>query len=207
MTPQNGIKNIIFDLGNVLIPLKADQATKAFLDLMPEGTTEEDIQNIKNSQCFLDYETGQITTDEFLGGLLPFFRPEVKREEIANAWQTILGEFPVVHVEMLQRLGQNYRVFLLSNTNEIHASKFEKEVPRVDHLKNLFERLYYSHQMGLRKPQPEIYKQVLTDNNLIPSETLFADDLPENIETAEKLGIQTLLVTPEIELHKWFEKY
>ena len=207
MTPQNGIKNIIFDLGNVLIPLKTEQATKAFLDLMPEGKTGEDIKNIKSSKCFFDYETGRISTDEFLNELLPFFKPEVKKEEIANAWKTIIGEFPVVHVEMLQRLRQKYRIFLLSNTNEIHASKFEKEVPRVDHLKNLFERLYYSHQMGLRKPQSEIYNKVLAANNLIPSETLFADDLPENIETAKKLGIQTLLVTPELELNKWFEKY
>ncbi|PWD99501.1 HAD family hydrolase [Marinilabilia rubra] len=207
MTPQNGIKNIIFDLGNVLIPLKTEQATKAFLDLMPEGKTGEDIKNIKSSKCFFDYETGRISTDEFLNELLPFFKPEVKKEEIANAWKTIIGEFPVVHVEMLQRLRQKYRIFVLSNTNEIHASKFEKEVPRVDHLKNLFERLYYSHQMGLRKPQSEIYNKVLADNNLIPSETLFADDLPENIETAKKLGIQTLLVTPELELNKWFEKY
>lgn len=207
MTAKNGIKNIIFDLGNVLIPLKPEKATKAFLTLMPERKTEEDIQKIKTSKCFFDYETGQISTDEFLGELLPYFKSGVKKEDIAEAWKTILGKFPVSHVEMLQRLGQKYRIFLLSNTNEIHASKFEKEVPGVDHLENLFERLYYSHLMGLRKPQVEIYQQVLNDNNLVPAETLFADDLPDNIETAKQLGIQTLLVTPDIELYKWFEKY
>ncbi len=204
MQKLEGIKNIIFDLGNVLIPLRPDEATEAFQRIMLNDKNTPDIFTFKNLDLFTYYETGKISTSEFLNLLKPYFNTGVTNKEIIKAWNTVLGDFPKSHVEMLKKLAPRYRLFVLSNTNEIHTAKFEKEVPQVEHLKDLFEKLYYSHLEGLRKPQPEIYKRVIEQNQLIPSETLFADDLEENLEPARQLGIRTLHVNPQMDLHSWF---
>ncbi|WP_291855867.1 HAD family phosphatase [Marinilabilia sp.] len=201
------IKNIIFDLGNVLIPLEKEAAKAAFNELLAEDQKHTDIFSFKTLDAFIDYEIGKISSEQFLESIRIFFRPDVLNSEIVNAWNKIIGDFPVENVAMLKNLGQQYRLFVLSNTNEIHANKYEKEVPGVEHLGDLFEKLYYSHIMGLRKPQPEIYEQVLIENLLNPAETLFADDLAENIESAGKLGVQTLHVTPGLDLPGWFSGF
>jgi putative hydrolase of the HAD superfamily len=201
------IKNIIFDLGNVLIPLEQEAARDAFNELLAENQKKADILSFKNLSAFIDYEIGKISSEQFLESIRKFFRLNVLNSEIVNAWNTIIGDFPVENVAMLKKLGQHYRLFVLSNTNEIHANKYEKEVPGTEHLGDLFEKLYYSHIMGLRKPQREIYEQVLSENRLNPSETLFADDLAENIASAGELGIQTLHVTPGLDLPEWFSKF
>ncbi len=201
------IKNIIFDLGNVLIPLEREAARAAFSQLLSEDHKQTDVFSFKTLDAFIDYETGIISSGEFIENIRIFFRDEVSDEEITLAWNRIIGNFPPDHVEMLQRLGNHYRLFVLSNTNEIHAGKYEKEVPGIEHLGDLFEKLYYSHIMGLRKPQPEIYERVLMENGLNPAETLFADDLAENIKSAAKLGIQTLHVTPGLDLPGWFREF
>lgn len=206
MQKSANIKNIIFDLGNVLIPLKTDNAREAFQKLMPSSQAVPDIFSFKNLDNFTDFETGRISAHVFFESLKPRFREDVTINEIISAWNKILGNFPAEHTEMLKKLAAKYRLFVLSNTNEIHAAKYEKEVPGVDHLKDLFEKLYYSHLEGLRKPQPELYERVLKQNQLNPGETLFADDLPENIETARNLGIQTLHVTPDMNLPEWFSQ-
>lgn len=201
------IKNIIFDLGNVLIPLEGEAAREAFNQLLSDDHKKTDVFTFKTSDFFIEYETGQISSEEFLEKIRRFFRADVSNEEIISAWNKIIGDFPAKHVEMLRDLGQQYRLFVLSNTNEVHANKYEKEVPGVEHLGDLFEKLYYSHIMGVRKPQPEIYQQVLMENGLNPAETLFADDLAENIESAGRLGIQTLHVTPGLDLAGWFRGF
>jgi putative hydrolase of the HAD superfamily len=201
------IKNIIFDLGNVLIPLQGEKASKIFWELMTDEARQLDISSFQSLDLFLEYETGKISTDKFLDSINPFFKHGVTNGDIMNAWDTILGDFPPEHVTLLKRLGEKYRLFALSNTNEMHVAKIETQIPEVNHIGDLFEKLYYSHMEGLRKPQSELYQRVLNENNLIPSETLFADDLFLNIETAKKLGIQTLHVTPDIELTKWFEEF
>jgi epoxide hydrolase-like predicted phosphatase len=207
MQNLEGIKNIIFDLGDVLIPLRKSQASKAFRQIMPDGQESPDVFSFKTLDAFTDYETGKITSADFIDSLKPYFKHDVSDDKIIEAWNKIIGDFPVAHVEMLTMLSPHYRLFVLSNTNEIHVAKYEKEVPGVSHLSNLFEKLYYSHLMGLRKPQPEIYKRVINENNLIPSETLFADDLQENLLSAGQLGIRTLYVTPQLNLCNWFNEH
>ncbi len=201
------IKNIIFDLGNVLIPLERETARIAFNELLSDEHRQTDIFSFKTLDAFIDYEIGLISSEQFIQSIRRFFRPDVSNNEIIGAWNKIIGDFPPDYVQMLKSLGNQYRLFVLSNTNEIHANKYEKEVPGVEHLGDLFEKLYYSHLMGLRKPKPEIYQQVLSESLLNPAETLFADDLAENIESAEKLGIQTLHVTPGFDLPGWFRAF
>ncbi|WP_016776656.1 HAD family hydrolase [Anaerophaga thermohalophila] len=201
---HNGLKNIIFDLGNVLVPLQKERARIEFRKLMPEDSDIKDVFSLVSLDCFPQYEIGQISSSEFFNCLKPYFRSDTTQEDFFHAWGQIIGDFPPEHVEMLKELRKRYNLYLLSNTNEGHVKDFEKKVPGVNHIGDLFEKIYYSHIEGLRKPQPEIYKLVLEQNKLAPPETLFADDLAENIEAASKLGIQTLHVTPDVELPKWF---
>jgi len=205
MQTHEHIDNIIFDLGNVLIPLRLDSINEIFGNLTKDSITPEQL-GINARDTFHAYETGKISTHQFLTNLKEYFKQGVSNSEIEMAWNMILGDFPVAHVEMLKKLAPGYRLFVLSNTNELHAEKFETEVPGVTHINDLFEKLHYSHIEGLRKPQMELYERVLKQNNLNPSETLFADDLPENLEPAEKLGIRTLHVTPGLDLPEWFRR-
>lgn len=201
---NNGLKNIIFDLGNVLVPLETERARTDFRKLMPEDSRFKDPFSLVSLECFTQYEIGQISSSGFFNCLKPYFRSDITQEDFFHAWNRIIGDFPPEHVEMLKNLRKRYNLYLLSNTNESHVKYFEKKVPGVNHIGELFEKVYYSNIEGLRKPQPEIYKVILEQNKLAPQETLFVDDLAENIEAAGKLGIQTLHVTPDVDLPKWF---
>jgi putative hydrolase of the HAD superfamily len=138
MENHNGIKNIIFDLGNVLIPLQGEKAGKIFWELMTEEARQSDLSSFQSLDSFLKYETGKISTDEFLDSIYPFFKSGVTNRDIMDAWNTILGDFPPEHVSLLKRLGKKYRLFALSNTNEMHAAKFETQIPEVNHIGDLF---------------------------------------------------------------------
>ncbi|MGQ1889546.1 HAD family hydrolase [Thermophagus sp. OGC60D27] len=202
-----GIKNIIFDLGNVLIPLQMEQAGKAFRKLISDHTGITDPLKLSQLDSFTQYETGKISTRRFFESLKPYFKSEVTIEDFSKAWNQILGEFPMVHAQMLTQLQARYQLFLLSNTNELHADYFEQNISGIIEPDQVFKRIYYSHVEGLRKPQQELYLRVLSQNHLQPSETLFADDLPENIESAKQLGIRTLQVTPDMDLPKLFAAF
>ncbi len=203
MENLKGIKNIIFDLGNVLIPLQIQKASEVFQNLMNNDLSPEAFIE-KNGDAFQAYETGKISTSRFIETLRKDMNPEVTYEQIIDAWNMALGDFPARHVELVSKLRPHFHLFILSNTNELHAKRFETEVPGVSHIGDLFDGLHYSHIEGLRKPQPELYEKVIRKNDLVPSETLFADDLKENLEVAEKFGIKTLHVTPDVDIYEWF---
>ena len=144
-------------------------------------------------------ETGAITKAEFRTGIREAANnPALKDEEIDAAWNSLLIGVPENVHEVLLAVKKNYRTFLLSNTNQIHYDyildylKKEYEVENNDHL---FEKAYYSQLMQLRKPNVEIFEQVIKENNLNPEETLFIDDSPQHLIGAKKAGLHTLLMT------------
>lgn len=192
------IKNIIFDYGNVIFEIDFRITQKALAEL--------GIPNIENffghkghDILFNDLETGAITPAQFRDGIRAAAQnPAIKDEEIDAAWNSLLiGVPPNVH-DVLLEVKNHYRTFLLSNTNQIHYDyimdylKKEFDVESNDHL---FEKAYYSQLMFLRKPNVEIFEQVLKENNLDPAETLFIDDSPQHLEGAKKAGLHTLLMT------------
>lgn len=192
------IKNIIFDYGNVIFEIDFRIAQKALAELgIP------DIENFfghkGHDNLFNDLETGAISPAQFRDGIRAAAQnPDIKDEVIDAAWNSLLiGVPPNVH-DVLLEVKKNYRTFLLSNTNQIHYDyimkylKTEFDVENNDHL---FEKAYYSQLMFLRKPNVEIFQQVLKENNLDPAETLFIDDSPQHLVGAQKAGLQTLLMT------------
>lgn len=192
------IKNIIFDYGNVIFEIDFRITQKALAQI--------GIPNIENffghkghTDLFDNLETGLITPAQFRDGIrLEAQNPALTDAEIDAAWNSLLiGVPPNVH-DVLLKVKENYRTFLLSNTNQIHYDyimKYLKDEFDVENNDHLFEKAYYSQQMLKRKPNVEIFEQVIHENNLNPAETLFIDDTPGHLEGAKKAGLQTLLMT------------
>jgi len=195
---MENIKNIIFDYGNVIFTLDFNRNRQAWVDLGiadPDGFFSHHAQD----KIFSEMDRGAVSEAEFRDYIRKIAnKPELTDAEIDGAWNALLvGVKPENH-ELLLRVKDQYRTFLLSNTNSIHHrwfAEYLKNEHGLDGNEPLFEKVYYSHLMGKRKPDAEIFQQVLDENNLDPAETIFIDDSPQHIEGAKKLGIHTYLMT------------
>lgn len=202
------IKNIIFDLGGVIIdidPNRSFQALQAFVADEENGT---DLFS-ESVSLFLDYEKGMISSDEFRKGIRTLARNDsLHDQQIDEAWNAMLLDIPLDRINVLKKLKSHYSLYVLSNTNDIHVPAFNSIVAKVcgeSDIACFFDKVYFSHELQLRKPDPAIYAHVLKDNNLKPEETLFIDDRYENIKAAEALGIKTFLVEKERDIVAFFE--
>ena len=141
-------------------------------------------------------EKGLITPENFHKEINSQLINKVSSEKIDKAWSAMLLDFPKGRIELLQKLNKKYRLFLLSNTNQIHFHQYNKDLINQFGfgLNSLFEKAYYSFELGMRKPDTEIFEYALDDSNLDPFETLFIDDLDKNIETASRLGLNTIWI-------------
>lgn len=179
------INAIIFDFGDIFINLNKDSCNNEFKKL---GLVSlDDALLVKNDL----FEKGKITEKEFIQSFQTFI-PNASFDEIKSAWNTILGEFPLYRLEFLQMLTGKYRLFLLSNTDSIHIDFFENKYGPsfTKDFYQCFERVYFSFEMGMRKPDEAIYTYVLKQNDLTARNTLFIDDKKANTDSAKALGIQ-----------------
>lgn len=196
------IKNIIFDLGKVLLNLDFDASITAFNKL----GLEEDVLN--NQQAFADpvfyqLETGKITPEKFRTKVRKILnKPEISDQEIDDAWCAMLKDIPEKRVEMLKRLSESYKLFLFSNTNEIHTELLHKEFMESYgfEFSSLFVKDFYSHEINERKPDLSSFQKVTELSGVEPAETLFVDDLESNIKGAEKAGFKTLWLKDSMEI-------
>jgi FMN phosphatase YigB (HAD superfamily) len=179
------INAIIFDFGDVFINLDK-QATVD--DLKKLGLTEwnDELHNLN-----IQFETGKITRDDFLQGIQKHI-PKASTIEIMEAWNAILLDFPLHRLEFLQMLSKKYRLFLLSNTDEIHIETFEQKhgTTFYSDFYQCFEQVYFSFEVEMRKPNSEIFNYVLNKHELQAKRTLFVDDKKENTDAAAELGFQ-----------------
>lgn len=191
---NKSIKNIIFDFGDIFIDLDKPASMAAILEIAPEFTLDAETTAIN-----MAYEKGELTTDEFVAHYKTLL-PAVPENQLKAIWNAIILEMPEYRVDFLEELrnkGQ-YRLFLLSNTNSLHMEKVLENCGDAlfNRFRGLFDQFYLSHEIGLRKPDREIYEFVLTQNDLHPEESLFIDDLEENTRGAEVLGIHTWNLQP-----------
>jgi putative hydrolase of the HAD superfamily len=202
---DQSVKNLVFDLGGVILDLAVDQTIQAFANLA--GISAEKATSIfHTSPEFNLYEKGGMTDQEFRDFLKSAYTPNASDAEIDKAWNQMLRSMPIRKLDLLENLKKQYRVLLLSNTNEIHlsyinANLLPKEAKSLD---QYFHKAYYSHRMLKRKPDTEIFEQVLDENNLIPGQTLFLDDNLLNVKGAESVGIKTVHVTYPDLILKYF---
>lgn len=195
---MEGIKNIIFDLGGVLLDIDYKKTTAAF-EAIGYRDFEKMFSQYKLSPMFEDLETGKIPEDEFLENLIRLSTLSVKRKAVLDAWNAMLLEFRTESLVNLTELSGKYELYLLSNTNSIHISAFRKIFTRdtgKPTLDDYFRKAWYSHEIGLRKPYREVYEFVLREGNMEPGETFFIDDTTSNIEMANEIGIRTHLLKP-----------
>lgn len=181
------IKNIIFDFGDVFINLDKEATLKEMNTFGLSEPTPE-LYTLAKS-----YEVGKLSSAAFLNSLHHIL-PEATPQALTRAWNAIILDFPEPRLQFIEELSReaNYRLFLLSNTNEMHI-KYVKEtmgIENYERFKACFEQFYLSHEIKLRKPNTHIYEFVLQKNKLNPKETLFIDDTEENTEGAKKLGIK-----------------
>lgn len=184
------IKNIIFDFGNVLLNINPALTAEAFKKLGIKD--ESDFFGGRSSiELMVKYERGQATSEEFIQAISASVSDKVTSEQIIDAWNALLLDFPSMRVELLQQLRSDYRLFLLSNTNQIHFEKYTQQFQAIYGypLESLFEKMWFSHQIGLSKPDTAVFEFVLKDKNLNPAETLFIDDTLMHVEAARKSGI------------------
>jgi len=187
------IRNIIFDLGGVLLPINFAAVLESFNKLGDSVDTDFYSQQ-KQIPVFDRLERGESTPAEFLFELKKNF-PNASDQDLTLAWNAILGTFPQNRFELLEKVRRHYRIFLLSNTNGIHVQQFLADMKannNVEDFASYFEELYYSHETGFRKPERQIYELVLLENNLNAAETLFIEDTEANVHGAVAAGIPTL---------------
>lgn len=189
------IKNIIFDLGNVVIHIDPDLTIQKFKSMgIPDFDSLYTI--MRQSDIFDRLDTGKTTLSAFRNTIRSHSKTNLTDQQIDEAWCAMLLDFPEENIRLLQRLRPHYKLFLLSNTNQIHIDyyldKLQKEKGSAL-IPDLFDHAYYSHEIGFRKPHREAFDYVLKAESLKPAETLFIDDLEHNVIGARKAGMQAYL--------------
>jgi len=193
---MQNIKNLIFDLGGVIMNIDFKKTEEAFRLLGLENFSNH-INQFHITDFFRQYEIGLISDDEFVEGISKLMDKPADADKIIAAWNALLLDFPPERIDLLKKLKTKYRTFLLSNTNSLHFKEFNQRLFNEQgvYLEDIFEKTYYSHTANLRKPDAAIFQLVLNENDLNPTETLFIDDTALNFPEAEKLGIRVQHVT------------
>jgi len=190
----NNIRHIILDFGGVLLNIDYARTEKAFIDL---GISDfgEKYSQLQQTELFNQLETGKIKEEQFVSALKNMSAKTLSDHQIIDAWNAMLLDLPLRRLQILQQLQLHFDLFLLSNTNIIHEAAFNKILKAQTGFSSMsvfFDRVYFSHHLGLRKPDKAIFELILDQNNLRAEKTLFVDDSPQHIETAKALGIQTI---------------
>ena len=186
-----GIKNIIFDLGGVIYAINYKTTIKAFESL---GINDFEYIYAKASQSdlFDNLEIGKITKTEFFEGINKFLPNTLSPTKITEAWNAMLIGFMPDALKKLEELSQTHRIFLLSNTNIFHIEEIQNRegMTSFDEFCELFEKVYLSHDIGLRKPHTQVFAHIVDEQGLDTSETLFIDDSPQHVSGALKAGLK-----------------
>jgi HAD superfamily hydrolase (TIGR01509 family) len=196
------IKNIIFDLGNVLLNLDFDSSIKAFQEL---GLAKNvvDRQQAYADPVFYELETGRILPEKFRKGVRKVLKKtDITDKQIDEAWSAMILDIPAKRVKVLQELAKKYKIYLFSNTNKIHIEGLWKSF-KAEHnidFSSLFVSEYYSHEIHDRKPDVNSYKKVIELSGINPEESVFIDDLEKNTIAAEKVGLKTFWLKNGMEM-------
>lgn len=188
------IKNIIFDMGGVILNLDFKKTELAFAEY-GIGNFNQYYTLQTASPVFEQLETGKISPEEFYNVFRKITLSTISNQQIEIAWNAMLLDFPSERIALLKELSSKYKIYLLSNTNEIHyrhIMRIFKEQNNGEDFNNIFIKAYYSHHLGMRKPDKIIFETVLKEANLYPAETIFIDDAEVNIESAKSTGLQTI---------------
>lgn len=202
------IKNIIFDFGGVILDIDPQLTFNEFINLgfkNPEKLMGPEFME----DLAAKFERGILTPEVFRTKLREFLQIDATDQQIDDAWNALLFDIPSERIEVIKQVKKHYPIFLLSNSNEIHYELFVRDLQLrfgYNEFDDLFDKAYFSFDLHLSKPNPEIYEFVINQHELDPSETLFIDDREDNIETAQKLGFKTYLLQKPERVRDLFDK-
>lgn len=209
MKPEpSSIRNIIFDYGGVILNIDYNLTVEAFRQLGLKDFNKLYSKAIQ-TDLFDKLEKGDIDESFFFQTIRELSGMGLSDDNIRKAWNAIILDMPDKRIKLLEKLKVHYRLFLLSNTNSIHYQVYMKQLKErfdVQDFSCLFEKTYFSFQLGIKKPDPEIFELVIRENGLIPFETLFIDDSIQHIQGAEKTGLKTYLLPPSKDIIEVFDK-
>ena len=192
VNPPN-FKNILFDLGGVILDINVQATLKGFYDL---GFPAELMQfpHSMTTDLFFKYETGKLDTDQFRNAIRESTGVEMSHQAFDEAWNAMLVRIPEERTALLKRLSERYPLYMLSNTSSLHVKVFENmylEAAGIS-MRKVFTKIYYSHEIGWHKPDHEAWEHVIRDAGIKPEETLFLDDNIHNIKASQELGFQAI---------------
>ncbi len=185
------LKNIILDFGGVIIPIDYRKTLTAFEKFGAKDVVQFFSQK-KQAELFDQFDKGKISPGEFRHQFTKQFNLNLSDKEFDHAWNAMLLDIPKNSIGFLTKLKERYTIFLLSNTNKIHIdaiNKYLKTTYDINDWKSYFNNVYYSFEVGMRKPDKEIFEKVIAENKLDLSETLYIEDHEKNLEAAESIGL------------------
>jgi epoxide hydrolase-like predicted phosphatase len=188
---------LIFDLGNVIIDIDYRQSLNLIKSLLP-NSFDLKVDSFYSTDFHKAYEKGEIDSPTFRNEVRNYFQQNWDDQKVDEIWNSLLGEIPKERLDLVSTLKQSYQVGVLSNTNEIHIDAVYKMLERdfgMNRFEQLFDRVFYSHEMGLAKPSQEIYYKMLEELGTSANRVVFFDDLEANVRGAASVGIQAVHVT------------
>lgn len=204
----NGVKNIIFDLGGVLLNIDPKKTIEAFGRLGMEQLIGDKGLSYDHDIFYL-MEQGKVTSEEFRNGVRQLISEEVTDDQIDTAWTAMLLDFPANRVELVKNLRNSYKIYLFSNTNAIHVAKYHANF-KSQHgfeVSSLFEIDFYSNEIGYRKPSPESFQEIIRLSGINPEESIFIDDSLPNVEASIGCGLKGYWLEPGQKIEEVFEKF
>jgi glucose-1-phosphatase len=211
LTPENidfnSLSTLIFDWGGVITNIDPKATIQSFMQI-GHKTFDKYFHN-QDDDLFYRFEKGQAEPTKIYHRLLKEIGEEVSEHQMERAFCAMLADTPDIRIKIIQRLRRSFQLILLSNTNIIHTTfynRFLLEKKSID-FPALFHKVYYSYQLGMRKPDSNIFEYVISENTLNPSTTLFIDDTEQNTDAASSLGINTFHLAHGITLEKVFSKW
>ena len=194
-------KVFLFDLGGVLINVNYHKTISAFAQLGVADPSKLYNQFGQN-KLFDQYEKGEVSSDYFIQQLKPLTNLGVSEAQVIEAWNAMIEDFPIEKLDFISQLSKYHKCFLLSNTNEIHLEKVIDNLKNTPYkrLEDLFEKCYYSHLIGKRKPDVDTFNWVINQMGVKAEETLFIDDSPQHVNGAIKAGLKAIYYTEAADL-------
>jgi epoxide hydrolase-like predicted phosphatase len=200
------ISTIIFDLGGVILDLNVNRSVKAFAEFT-NLSNKEIYSRFQEGWWARDFEKGDISPEKFRNEIRRSLNSNLTDKQVDDSWNAMLAGVPIDRLKLVNDLRPKYNTLVLSNTNAIHLKEFNNLVSsttRGGKIRDYFDRVYYSHELGMRKPDKEIFAHIIDENKLTPEETLFIDDMDFNISGAESVGLKTLHLTDQNYLSELF---
>ncbi|MEN8155822.1 MAG: HAD family phosphatase [Bacteroidota bacterium] len=193
MTEQKQIRNILFDLGGVILDIDIQATLKCYYELGFPRELLNYPQNI-DTDIFYNYQVGKTGTREFRDDLRRFSGVDASDRELDDAWNAMIIRIPEERTRLIGRLQEHYNLYMLSNTSPLHVTVFEKMYQDTAGIPmhEVFKKIYYSHEIRRHKPDHGAWKYVIDDAGIVPEETLFLDDTMHNIKASQELGFQAI---------------